>query len=160
MKVNRKIKHPIYKFNKKISKDVEDIAGAWSDHFDVSIKNESTRAKVVLSVCYLDELLRQLLALILKPCETKNDLLFDGPNAPFSSFSAKIDILERMRLIPDDIHQSLHLIRKIRNEFAHRINNCEFDNNKKILQWNKKLDELNNIATKKKTSNVFSRPYK
>ena len=124
----------------------KDIPGEWSDHFDKSIQEESTRAKVVLSACYLDELLNQLLQLLLKPLNSKNDPLFDGPQAPLSSFSAKIDLAARVGVISEDTKRSLHLVRKIRNRFAHSLNACDFDDTK-TQAWNSELHELNDHAT-------------
>lgn len=123
-----------------------DIAGVWSDHFDASIRKESTRAKVVLAACYMDELLHQLLALVLKPSDKKKDLLLDGPQAPLGTYSAKIELAYRLGLIPEDTRKSLHLVRKIRNEFAHNLDNCSFDSTA-IRDWNRQLHELNDHAT-------------
>ncbi|MES2728987.1 MAG: DUF4145 domain-containing protein [Pseudomonadota bacterium] len=134
-----------------------DIAGIWSDHFDASIRNESARAKVVLSACYLDELLKQLVELVLKPSDSKEDSLFDGPNAPLSTFSAKIDLASRMGLIPPETQKSLHLVRRIRNEFAHKISECDFTN-EKIFAWNKQLNDLNDVATPERRASFSPGP--
>ena len=64
----------------------------WAVHFDLSIQSESTRAKVVLSACYLDVLLSQLLEILLKPAESEDDPLLTGPNAPLSSMSGRIEL--------------------------------------------------------------------
>ncbi len=138
-------------------KEIEDLAGEWSDHFDKSISAESTRAKVILSVCYLDELLNQLLEIILNPNDEKSDPLFDGPQAPLSTFSAKIELSARLGAITDDTKKSLHLIRKIRNEFAHSLTECDF-NDSKINSWNKELHILNDHATKKRRATFAEGP--
>ncbi len=124
-----------------------DIAGEWSDHFDISIITESTRAKVILSACYLDEILFQLLSIILTPCESNEDPLFEGPTAPLGSFSAKIEIASRMGLLSNDVRASLHLIRKIRNCFAHDLKKCDF-NDSRIENWNRELHKLNELSHK------------
>lgn len=126
-----------------------DIAGQWSDHFDQSIRTESTRAKVVLAACYLDELLHQLLAIVLKPAERKKDPLLDEPQAPLGTYSSKIELTYRLGLISDSTHKSLHLVRRIRNEFAHNLDNCSFDT-AAIRDWNLELHELNNHATQER----------
>lgn len=123
-----------------------DIAGLWSDHFDRSIRAESTRAKVVLAACYLDELLHQLLALVLIPSGKAKDPLLDGPQAPLGTYSAKIELVYRLNLVPDATRKSLHLIRKIRNEFAHNLDGCSFDS-PAIRDWNAELHSLNDNAT-------------
>ena len=132
--------------SKKAIKEQSDLAGEWSDHFEKSIKSESTRAKVILSACYLDELLNQLLEILLTPNEEKNDPLFHGPQAPLSTFSAKIELANRMGTISKETKNSLHLIRKIRNKFAHSLTNCDFNDNQ-IKEWNAELNRLNDHAT-------------
>ncbi len=132
-----------------------DLAGEWSDHFDRSIRAESVRAKVILSACYLDELLHQLIEIALKPNSSKEDALLDGPQAPLASFSAKVELTARLGLISEDIKSSLHLVRKIRNEFAHKLANCDFSNDK-IASWNNELHKFNDIASEERRAQ-FSR---
>lgn len=129
-----------------------DVAGVWSDHFDLSIRTESTRAKVILAACYLDELLHQLIALVLKPSEKREDPLLDGPQAPLGTYSAKIELSYRLGVIPDGERKSLHLVRKIRNEFAHNLDRCDFSN-PKICAWNAELHKLNDHATPERRAN-------
>src|SRR5262249_3226752 len=116
-----------------------DRAGQWSDHYDLSMRSESARAKVILSACYLEELTLQFVSILLKECSDKTDALFDGPTAPLSSFSSRIEMLWRMGAIDDKLKESLHLIRRIRNQFAHRIRDCSFDD-QKIRGWNSRLN--------------------
>lgn len=134
-----------------------DLAGEWSDHFDYSIRKESSRAKVILSACYLDELLRQLLEVALKPSDSKEDPLLDGPQAPLGTYSAKIEICARLGLISEEAKRSLHLIRKIRNEFAHKLTECDFTKSK-ILKWNEELHQLNDVATKERRASFSNGP--
>gem|GEM_PF-1558735 len=114
------------------------VPGKWCDHFETSIVKESLRAQIVLSGCYLDEALYDLLKIVLVPENGKTDLLFDGPQAPLGTFSAKIEMSFRMQLIDKDTKASLSLIRKIRNEFAHNLMNCDFKD-PKILDYNDNL---------------------
>lgn len=57
----------------------------------------------------------------------KNDELLDGAYAPLGTFSAKIDLAYRIGLIRLDERSSFHLIRKIRNEFAHSSEEINFE---------------------------------
>lgn len=136
------------------AEDKVELAGQWSDHFEISTKKESLRAKVVLSVCYLDEVLDQLLKIVLKPSDSKNDLLFNGPQAPLGTFSSKIEMTYRMGLISKEIKDSLNYIRKIRNEFAHNLLESDFSN-PKILGLNRNLYKLNNSAMRERRK-IFS----
>jgi hypothetical protein len=42
-------------------------------------------------------------------------------SGPLSSFSAKIDLARLLGMTSDVIHSDLHILRNIRNEFAHSI---------------------------------------
>jgi DNA-binding MltR family transcriptional regulator len=128
------------------SADHADLAAEWTLHFEKSIRRESTRAKVVLSVCYLDELLHQLIRMVLAARTRKDDPLFDGTNAPLGTFSAKIELAYRLGLIGHEVEQSLQYIRKIRNRFAHEISTCTFDD-PEVLAWNRELHRLNDRAS-------------
>ncbi len=98
----------------------------WDDLFRMEIADESDRAAVILSAAFLDSALEYLLRTHLLPCATSSDPLFDGVNAPFSDFSARIDVAFRLGLIDTAFARSLHLIRRIRNDFAHNISGCTF----------------------------------
>src|SRR5262249_32748525 len=47
---------------------------------------------------------------------------------PLATFSARIDMAYLLGLIPDNVRRELHLIRKIRNDFAHSSENLDFNN--------------------------------
>jgi DNA-binding MltR family transcriptional regulator len=49
----------------------------------------------------------------------------DGPISPFS---ARIELIYRLGLIHPITHKELHLIRRIRNEFAHKKAGLNFQN--------------------------------
>lgn len=83
-------------------------------------KNESDRATVILGAAKLDAQLYILLSKVLKPSTNNQDELIDGDN-PLGTFSARINIAFRLGLIDSQFAKSLHLIRKIRNSFAHEI---------------------------------------
>ncbi|HUW84440.1 MAG TPA: hypothetical protein VMZ31_16770 [Phycisphaerae bacterium] len=134
-----------------------DLARFWSHHFDCIIKSESDRAKVILSACYLEELLLQLLAIVLQPCTKDKDPLFHGATAPLGTFSAKIEMAARMGLIPDDTQKSLHYVRKTRNRFAHDLVGCNFAD-PQILDWNRELHQLNDHATSERRATFSDGP--
>ncbi len=89
-------------------------------------KEESDRAAAILGVAKLDLLLYQILVKVLLPNAGNKDDLFDG-EGPLSTFSAKIHLCYRMGLFDSAFARSLHLIRKIRNDFAHEVTGCKFD---------------------------------
>jgi hypothetical protein len=89
-------------------------------------KNESDRAAVILGAARLDYLLYQILTKYLLPNVGSRDELLDG-DSPLATFSAKINMVHRLGLINPDFARALHLIRKIRNSFAHEVSGCKLD---------------------------------
>src|SRR5574341_2026101 len=85
---------------------------------------ESDRAVAILATSYLEVLLEKLLRTKLIRNRVVNRL-FTG-NGPLASLSARIDICYALGLMPDYVLQDLTLIRRIRNHFAHHLNEASF----------------------------------
>lgn len=114
---------------------------------------ESDRAAVILVASILDESLATLLKSYLVPIPTAQDSLFDSATSPLSNFSSKIDMAFRIGLISSKLARDIHIVRKIRNSFAHDIYGCNFGNGSVISRikelensmsksWLKKLEEI------------------
>lgn len=95
-------------------------------HLLHELDSESDRAAVILAAAMLDELLLDLLRSSLSPCPSGKDELLDSPNAPFGSFSTRINGCHRIGLITTTFAKDLHIIRRTRNEFAHNISGATF----------------------------------
>jgi hypothetical protein len=96
---------------------------AWFEAFEEFVKEfktESDRAAVILGAAKLDALLGQIIDRYLLPTSGSADELLDG-DSPLSTFSAKINASHRLGLIGPQFAKSLHLVRKIRNSFAHEV---------------------------------------
>ena len=91
--------------------------------FVEGIISEEDRATVILVAAKLDLLLYQILQKHLIPVPGSKDELLEN-DGPLSTFSAKINMTYRLGLIDNLFSRSLHLIRKIRNNFAHEIEGC------------------------------------
>lgn len=91
--------------------------------FVEEFKGESDRAAVILGAAKLDSLLMQILDRFLLPSLSSNDELLDG-DSPLSTFSARINSCYRLGLISSEFAKSLHLVRRIRNAFAHETSGC------------------------------------
>ena len=98
----------------------------WDELFQNAVAAESDRAAVILSAAFLDSALELLLKAFLVPCAASTDPLFDSVSAPFGDFSGRIEAAYRLGLIEPTFARALHLIRKIRNDFAHNITGCTF----------------------------------
>jgi DNA-binding MltR family transcriptional regulator len=90
------------------------------------LKKESDRGAVLVASAMIEEALRELLVAYLVPNSSSNDSLFDGTNAPLQSYSSKIDAAFRMGVISDRFCRDLHVVRRIRNDVAHRPSGCDF----------------------------------
>ena len=86
--------------------------------FAATLQKESDRACAVLGAAMLDQVLGDLIRSAMAEDAPRG--LFEG-YGPISSFSARIDISLGLGLISRDEHSDLHLIRKIRNAFAHEM---------------------------------------
>lgn len=104
----------------KTPKQLDDAFRKEIEGFIAEFKGESERAAVILGAAKLDALLYQLLAKVLLPSVGNQDELLDG-DSPLSSFSARINLSFRLGLIDAKFARALHLIRKIRNSFAHEV---------------------------------------
>lgn len=96
------------------------LSKLWHSEFSA----ESDRAAVILGASKVDQLLRELLVKKFLPNPTGQDELFDS-DKPISTFSARINVAHRLGLIDKQFASSLHLIRRIRNEFAHEAVGAE-----------------------------------
>ncbi len=101
---------------------------------------ETDRAAVILTAAIMDDLLRMLVAARLVPVSSSNDELFDGANAPLGTYSSRIEIAYRLGLISIKFARDLHLVRKIRNDFAHNVRGCSFED----ARVKSRIVELNN----------------
>lgn len=82
---------------------------------------ESDRAAAVLGAAKLDFQLKKLIEKTLLSPYNKGDNILNDSKA-LGTFSARIHIAYRLGLINKELARALHLIRKIRNKFAHEIN--------------------------------------
>jgi len=94
--------------------------------FVQEFEGETDRAAVILGAAKLDTLLYQLLSKFLFPSPTGIDEMLEG-DSPLSTFSSRINISYRLGLIDAHFAKALHLIRKIRNAFAHELSGCTLD---------------------------------
>ena len=96
-------------------------------NFQISLKKESERGSAIVCATLLEESLYRMIKARLTPSSEKKDELLEGAYAPLGTFSAKIDLAYRIGLISLDEKSSFHLIRKIRNEFAHSSEEISFE---------------------------------
>ena len=84
---------------------------------------ESDRACVILALAEIDQVLRDLLeAFFIPPSQSskKYGLTLFGPDEPAGTLSARIELSYRSGLIPEWCQKEAHILRRIRNDFAHK----------------------------------------
>jgi hypothetical protein len=114
-------------------------ADEWLEAVHREFQRESDRAAAIVSCAILDEGLKALLRKRLVAPEKPNHSLIDGPNPYLDSFSARIDASFQLGLISQYLARDLHLIRKIRNEFAHQPQECTFETSR-VGDWVRTLE--------------------
>lgn len=127
----------------------------WEINFLVEqFSKESDRAAVILVSSLLDELIGSLLKSYFIPNPNSEDSLFSNATSPLSNFSSKIDLAFRLGLISSKFARDLHIVRKIRNSFAHDLYNCNFNNG----SVKSRINELENSVAISKNINNLNRP--
>jgi DNA-binding MltR family transcriptional regulator len=106
-----------------------------------SLTSESDRGLALIAAAYFDATLRRMLLAHFESTGQKSgkliDPLFEG-FGPLSSFSSKIGVCYAFNLIGYTLAKDLHLIRKIRNDFAHSLSEKDFED----PAINKLIDQL------------------
>lgn len=128
--------------------------------FNEQLKAESNRGAVIVGAALIDESLEQLLKARLAPHKGKEDELFDIPYAPLSTLSAKIDFAYRVGIIRASVKSTCHLLRKVRNDFAHSSGNLDFNSPKvqgrirELFKLNKDLIDALSESINDKLANI------
>ena len=104
----------------------------WNKFFE-ELQNESPRAAVIIAGAFLDSQLKDLLSKFFVDDPKVVDKLL-GIDRPLSSFSSHIKTAYCLGLISKNIYQDLQVIRKIRNNFAHKTHGYTFDE-PEIVNW-------------------------
>ena len=113
----------------KLLKDSEKLKIVFDNAitFSKEMMNENDRVVVIISTANIDSILMKILQnSLLAPINRKADELFYG-DAVLSSFNSKIILAYRLAIIDKDVYILLNMLRKIRNEFAHKVQNCNLD---------------------------------
>jgi hypothetical protein len=109
-----------------IKKPIPDVDYKGIVSFLDEFAEESDRAAVILGTAKLDTLLYQLLVKVLLPSTSSRDD-FLGENGALNTFSSRIHLAYRLGLVDAPFARALHLIRRIRNAFAHELSGSTLD---------------------------------
>lgn len=84
------------------------------------IEEQSDRGAAIVAVAWVEESITAALESFLHHEPNSWKRLFAG-SGPLANLSSKIDLCRLLGLITDTIRSDLHIIRDVRNEFAHQI---------------------------------------
>lgn len=93
--------------------------------FKTSLIQESDRGSVLMAAAFIEDKLGCLLESYFIENEKVCKQLLNG-NGALATFSSKIDLTFLLGLIPKNIFDDLHILRKIRNDFAHTASKISF----------------------------------
>ncbi len=113
-----------------------------------SMANETDRGIVILLTAELDMLLGKILEKALLPKSgCTEDIL--GSGYSLGNFSARIELVYRLGFISEITAHDLHIIRKIRNCFAHGSHKVNLDSEepKKLIEKAQLINEKNILIT-------------
>lgn len=102
---------------------IDDVDG-WFDEME----NGTDRACALVAVSGVSNDLKPLISTKLRGLsEAEMDALFEGRGAPMQDFRSRIDMAYALRLIDKKVRDNLHILRRIRNAFAHSPSSLSFD---------------------------------
>lgn len=99
------------------------------------IRGQSDRAAGIVASAFLEDELANAIQSRLYTNSDVKEALFNGEEAPFGDFSGKINVGFALGLYSNQTRKDLHLIRKIRNRFAHHSAPSSFDDPLKVAEW-------------------------
>lgn len=122
----------------------------YKDFYDEIHYSKSDRACVIVSAAAIDDSLKALLSTFM--VKYKLDELFSG-NGPLSTFSSKIKMSYNLGLISKQEHDLIEIIRRIRNDYAHK---------KDYFSLDERRDQITHLSIERKlyANLVTKRPKK
>lgn len=84
------------------------------------LQNQTDRGVAIVGVAWVEEALLAALESFLQDDKKARNSLF-GTNGPVSTFSARIYLARLLGMTSKVITSDLHILRKLRNEFAHSV---------------------------------------
>jgi len=91
---------------------------------------QSDRGVAIVIAAYVDAKLHEVLEYFFSDnlSPKQKELVFRAPNVPLHGFSARIRIARALGLIGPKTEHDLHIIRELRNDFAHHLLIQDFSN--------------------------------
>ncbi len=92
------------------------------------IEKQTDRGAAIIAAAVIEDVLERLItARFVELPSKRKKALFDQSNGPLSSLSSKIELGFALGLFNEERRGSLHLIREVRNTFAHTMDPISFE---------------------------------
>jgi DNA-binding MltR family transcriptional regulator len=117
------------------------------DRLHLELDKETDRSVAIIAVAIIDETLKQLIERLLIKPKNKEHCVFSSANSPLGSLSSKINASYQLGFISEEMHRDLQLLRKIRNDFAHKPFEMTFNSNaikSRVIE----LDKVSNYISR------------
>jgi DNA-binding MltR family transcriptional regulator len=124
---------------------MSNITDKFWDRLHLELNSETDRSIAIVAGALLDETLKETIKARLLPAVQKERCVISASNSPIGSFSARIDICYQLGLISDVMQRDLHIIRKLRNDFAHNPFDLSFNTG----SVKNRINELDKVANYK-----------
>jgi len=128
----------------------------WLKVLNAELDHTSDRSCAIVAASIIETLLVDLLRACLVALPSTRDEFFDGTSAPVGTFSARIDLAYRLGLISAQMTRDLHIIRRIRNDFAHTVEGPSFSEGRINSQVN---ELLRSLRLKERARFLLNPPY-
>lgn len=123
--------------------------------FRTSLNQESDRGSVLMAAAFIEDKIAQLIESFLVDNKRVRERMLKG-NGALTTFSSKIDMAYLLGLIPENVLNDLHILRKIRNEFAHNASTISFET-PSIKDRTNALTVLSKVLLRDNTRTFFLR---
>lgn len=105
---------------------------------------ETDRGAALMAAGYLDEWLKRLLEKYFVDAKAVANRALEGP---LQTFAARIDMAFLTGLLPRNVHTDLHVIKRIRNKFAHHAGLLDFNTEDIARECRKLVGHGTNVDT-------------
>ncbi|MEY8198547.1 MAG: MltR family transcriptional regulator [Colwellia sp.] len=125
-----------------------EITDKFWNRLHLELDKESDRSLVIVAAALLDEALKKCVEKRMLPAKKKELCVFSGGNSPLSTFSSRINFCYQIGIISSALQRDLHIIRKLRNDFAHDPFDLSFEDN----SVKNRISELDSVSNYKETN--------
>ena len=92
-------------------------------------QEETDRGAALVGAALIDERIKRLLNSHFVECKQSKEII-NGSNAPLGTLNARVKLAYCLGLITEFEYKEIEVVRKVRNEFAHKVHGLTFNDQK------------------------------